>query len=156
MNNEEGFSLLELLLVIIILGVLATLVSGNYINTLKKGRDVRRKNDLANVQRALEIYYEDKKTYPTAIPFDAKFCETALCDSSEVVYMQKVPDDPRSANNYVFDSTDGTYYKLYSCIENENDEGEGVSQSGYALTDCGPCQSDNLCKYGTSSSNTTP
>ncbi|PIP15252.1 hypothetical protein COX47_00635, partial [Candidatus Roizmanbacteria bacterium CG23_combo_of_CG06-09_8_20_14_all_35_49] len=58
--NRKAFTLIELLLVIIILGVLATLIIGNFFTSLKKGRDARRKGDLEQIQRALEMYYEDK------------------------------------------------------------------------------------------------
>jgi len=149
---KKSFTLIELLIVIVILGVLAALISGNFITSLKKGRDARRKSDLEQIQRALEMYYEDKRAYPTTLSFGSKLCETDNCSSSEKVYMQKVPNDPVGSNNYLYES-DGTYYKLYSCIENNLDQGPRVNQSGYTGKNCGGC---GLCKYGISSSNTNP
>lgn len=148
-----GFTLIELMVVIAILGVLSAMISGNFLTSLKKGHDARRKGDLEQVQRALELYYEDKKAYPTSFTFGSKFCETVSCDAGQKIYMQKVPNDPSSGNNYVYGTTDGTFYKLYSCIENSQDQGAGVNQSGYTGTSCGRC---GICKYGISSPNTTP
>jgi len=155
-KNLFGFTLIELLIVIIILGVLAALISGNFITSLKKGRDARRKADLEQIQRALEMYYEDKRAYPTqaadpGFPFAGKFCETGSCVSTEKIYMQKVPNDPINSYSYQYQS-DGSYYRLFSCIENNLDQGPGVNKNGYAGTNCGNC---GLCKYGVSSSNST-
>lgn len=158
-NKKNGFSLLELMIVMVILGILVGLVSGNFFTSLKKGRDAKRKADLAQIQRALEMYYEDKQAYPTktpggtGFPFGEKFCETGACGSDEKVYMENVPDEVKNGFSYQYDS-DGTYYYLLSCIENTQDQGVGVSQNGYSGTDCG---SDcGLCKYLVSSPNVAP
>lgn len=152
-RSQQGFTLIELMIVIIILGVLTTLISGNFLNSLKKGRDARRKGDLQNIQKALELYYEDVKAYPTTVTFGDQLCHPNLgCDTSTgKVYMQKIPVDPSSGYDYYYISPDGTDYKLYSCIENEHDQGQGVLQAGYN-NNCGNCE----CKFGLSSSNVTP
>jgi type II secretion system protein G len=153
---KKSFTLLELMIAIVILGVLSALISGNFFTSLKKSKDARRKADLEQIQRALEMYYEDKRAYPTqaadsGFPFGGKFCETPTCSSNEKIYMQKAPNDPVSSYSYQYQS-DGTYYRLFSCIENTLDQGPGVKQTGYTGTNCGSC---GVCKYGISSSNTT-
>lgn len=147
-KNAKGFTFIELMLVIVITGILAALISGNFITSLKKGRDARRKGDLEQIQRALELYYEDNKAYPTSITFGDSLCQTDPCASSKV-YMQKVSVDPNGGYNYEYES-DGTYYRLYSCIENTLDQGPGVNQAGYASTTCGACGG---CKFKVTSSN---
>lgn len=112
--KKNGFTLMELLVVIAILGILASLISGNFITSLKKGRDARRKADLENIQKALEMYYEDKKIYPTSIIFKSQLKDSA----SGKVYMQVIPDDPNSNQHYYYNSENGTYYQLYACLEN--------------------------------------
>lgn len=162
---RKSFSLIELMIVIAIMGVLAGLITGNFISSLKKGRDARRKTDLEQLQRALEMYYEDKKSYPTAFPnptyfpFGGQFCEVHPCPTTSKIYMQRVPVDPAIGNNYVYQST-GTDYKLYSCIENSLDISSGIKigadgnqdVNGYGIS-CGRCGN---CKYGISSSNINP
>ncbi|QQG43936.1 MAG: type II secretion system protein GspG [Candidatus Roizmanbacteria bacterium] len=145
-NRLKGFTLLELMIVIAILGILASFISGNLINSLKKGRDARRKSDLEQIQRALELYYEDNKSYPALITAGSQITHPSVANK---VYMQRVPDDPASNNDYTYVSS-GTNYKIYSCIENTNDNGPGVTT--YSVT-CGDCGN---CKYGVSSSNTLP
>lgn len=120
-SSKSGFTLLELMIIIIILGVLAALVSGNFITSLKKGRDARRKTDLNQVQKALEMFYEDKKMYPDPDGFSgstSKFCETSACAASEKVYMFRIPIDP-SSGTYTFTiDASRQSYRLYACLEN--------------------------------------
>lgn len=159
MKIKSGFTLIELLVVIMILGILAALISGNFFTSLKKGRDAKRKADLEQTQRALEMYYEDKKTYPTfTFPFGGKLCETSSCASSEKVYMQKVPNDPISGKTYQYLSSTGTDYKLFACLEN-NQQILPYQSSDYSLT-CGNCKNQAggtvVCIWGVSSSNISP
>lgn len=159
-RSTSGFTFLELMVVIVILGVLAALISGNFVTSLKKGRDARRKSDLTQIQNTLELYYEDKKAYPTPmntvpyLPLGESFCETNPCGSTKV-YMQRMPSDPTGGNTYFYES-DGTYYRIYACMENNLDKGPGVDQNGYqdnggSDTSCGDC---GICKYKVTSSNT--
>jgi type II secretion system protein G len=147
------------MIVMIILGVLASLVAGNFFTSLKKARYARRKSDLQSIQKALEGYYEDKQEYPKFNIFASpglKLCETKADTDcgTEKVYMQRIPNDPQTVNSYsYYYPATGDQYKLYSCIENDQDEGQGILQSGYDSRTCTGC---SVCKFGVSSSNTTP
>lgn len=156
-TKSKGFTLIELLVVITILGVLALMITGNFFTSLKKGRDARRKGDLEQTQRALEMYYEDKRAYPTTLSFGGKLCETVACPGTDKVYMQKVPNDP-SGKDYEYVST-GTDYKLFACLEN-NLQILPYTSTGYtigSMTSCGPCNDSSgvvtHCVWGVSSSN---
>jgi type II secretion system protein G len=66
-NGDKGFTLIELLIVIVILGVLAGIVvfSVQFINN--RGENASCKTDLKNVESAVEAYYAQFGSYPTAI-----------------------------------------------------------------------------------------
>ncbi|MCX7956056.1 MAG: type II secretion system protein GspG [Patescibacteria group bacterium] len=120
MKSLKSFTLIELLLVIIILGILATFITSNFFSSLKKGRDARRKSDLEQIRKALELYYEDKRAYPTpngqnGFIFGEQFADT----QNDKIYMMKVPNDPSSGNYFYESNINGTYYKLYACLEND-------------------------------------
>ncbi len=156
---------MELLVVMVILSVLVALATGTYGTTSRRGRDNRRKNDLRNLATALEVYYGDKARYPSnnangemvgCGTNDLEVCTWGgeFKDTNNTLYMVLIPDDPVTNQKYYYIGTANTY-KLYARLENTYDQGDGVSQSGYASTDC----SDDavaLCTYGISSSNTTP
>jgi len=164
MKIKSGFTLIELLVVIMILGILAALISGNFFTSLKKGRDAKRKGDLEQTQRALEMYYEDKKAYPVTagLTFGSKFCENNPCGASDKVYMQKVPNDPISGKSYQYLSSDGADYKLFACLENNLQILPYNSLSGSPTISCATqCKKQDLsgnitCYWGISSTNTTP
>ncbi len=151
--DRRGFTLIELLIVIVIISVLSVGIGSSYTASLRNSRDNRRKADLNNIQKALELYYEDNQRYPAGITSGAPLCHPSGCATRS--YMQSVPGDPRPPFAYAYqtDAT-GSLYRLYSCIENTYDTGNGVNQAGYTVT-CG-CAPAVSCKYGIASTDTTP
>lgn len=65
-NNlpKKGFTLVEILLVVAIIGVLSTLVLINVGGYTKKARDSQRLSDMRQIQNALEQYYTFNFSYP--------------------------------------------------------------------------------------------
>ncbi|HMT19023.1 MAG TPA: type II secretion system protein [Candidatus Saccharibacteria bacterium] len=63
-NLQAGFTIIELLIVIAIIGILATLVLTNFQGAQAKGRDTVRKNDINSIYQKLEEYYNENGGYP--------------------------------------------------------------------------------------------
>lgn len=61
---KKGFTLIELLVVISVISVMATIVLSSVNSARKKAETVRYKQDLRNIQKALELYRFDNNTYP--------------------------------------------------------------------------------------------
>src|SRR3989338_4818383 len=59
-----GFTLIELIVVISIIGILTTIGTATYTTAQQKSRDARRKQDLGALKSALILYYRDYKEYP--------------------------------------------------------------------------------------------
>lgn len=64
-KSRSGFTVVELAVVIVVIGLLAALVVMSYRYIQKQARDDRRIADIANIQKAMELYYNDNGKYPS-------------------------------------------------------------------------------------------
>lgn len=102
MFKSRGFSLLELLIVIALIGILISLGSVSYSSAQKKTRDARRQADLKAISDAFEQYYVDNSgKYPTS----------ASCTVSSTYLPVGIPKDPKTGTAYTItcDATGSTY-----------------------------------------------
>lgn len=65
LNAQRGFSLIEIMVVIVILGILASLVVPKIMSRPDEARLVKAKQDILAIQNALDLYKLDNGEYPT-------------------------------------------------------------------------------------------
>ncbi len=129
---SNGFTMIELLMVMTILGALAGILLINYPSATKRARDTQRKSDLKQYQTALEIFAnKNNGLYPARTTEWAQVA-TTLC--SDLGYAaSECPKDPKDDQNicgggtnkcryyYRSDGTDGssdaTKYVFYAALE---------------------------------------
>jgi len=63
-QKSNGFSLIELLVVISIIAVLSALLMANFMGARERARDAQKISDLESIKSALRLYYNDHQTYP--------------------------------------------------------------------------------------------
>jgi len=97
-SAEHGFTLVELMVVIVIIGLLAAIVAINVIPSGDKARVTRAKADIATIDQALELYKLSNGTYPsTSDGLNALVNAPAGVDASKYQkggYLKKLPVDP--------------------------------------------------------------
>lgn len=63
-KSKSGFTIVELLIVIVVIGILAAITIVAYNGVQSRARDSKRQHDLSEITKALEIYYIDNGGYP--------------------------------------------------------------------------------------------
>ncbi len=114
---RRGFTLIEILIVVAIIAILASVVLVGLGPTQSLGRDARRLSDLHEVQNGLELYYNKGGSYPVIGAGKWATLETAL--TSDAIGINSVPNDPTSGATYQY-GTDaaGTTYVIAAVLEN--------------------------------------
>lgn len=102
--NKKGYTLIEILVVVAIIGFLAASAMYAINRARMKGRDARRLADINQIQKALALYYDKNKTYPPANGWQsdcsgATAFKTALQPLVTDGIMKSIPNDPLSPNN---------------------------------------------------------
>jgi prepilin-type N-terminal cleavage/methylation domain-containing protein len=100
-NRQAGFSLLELLVVISIIGILVAISTVAFNVAQRSSRDGRRRADIKAMQSAFEQYRADNTAYAA--------CGTmADYDSGVGVLMPGgLPTDPKNTGSYVYNTSNG-------------------------------------------------
>jgi len=130
--SPSGFTLIEILVVISIIGILTSLLVANFAQVRSRARDAQRKSDLTQIKKAIQMYYNDNNaTYPTSIPFEAAFTSA----NTAAPYMGYVPQDPLSPDQVYSYSTSGAdSFELWATLENPSDKNSVPSQTRCGLT----------------------
>src|SRR5271157_4433063 len=63
-KNDQGFTIVELLIVIAVIGILALLVITTYAGIQAKARNAKRQSDLKSLQTQIEAFYSQNGYYP--------------------------------------------------------------------------------------------
>ncbi len=64
-KRQQGFTIVELLIVIVVIGILAALVITTYAGIQAKARNSKRQTDVQNIQTQLEAYFQTAGNYPS-------------------------------------------------------------------------------------------
>jgi general secretion pathway protein G len=123
--RDAGFTLIEILVVVFIIGLLATIVSVNVIGQTDTARVTKAKADLKEIEQGLHLYKLDNGIYPTT---DQGLRALVQKPSSGPQprkynpegYIQKIPEDPWG-NPYVYLS-DGQNFVL-RCLGADGEQG---------------------------------
>lgn len=86
--NKKGFTLIELMIVVSIIGILAAVAAPNYQRGIIKAKEAVLSEDLYNFRSVIDQFYADQGKYPDA-----------LSELKEKGYMRDIPRDPFTKSN---------------------------------------------------------
>jgi prepilin-type N-terminal cleavage/methylation domain-containing protein len=111
---SQGFSLIELLVVISIMSILMALAAVSYTTAQQRGRDARRRSDMANIQKGFEQYFAQNNTYDSVAG-----CTTI--GASATHFPAGLPSDPRNISPHVYTfQCSSTAYCVCARLESTN------------------------------------
>lgn len=114
-NKQQGFTLIEVMVVVVILGILAAVVVPKIMDNPDKARIIKVKQDIRQLESALDLYRLDNFNYPnTDQGLEALLrAPTDLANSGNYKqggYMRRLPIDPWGAD-YLY-LTPGEHYEI--------------------------------------------
>ena len=128
--NKKAFTFVELIVVVVILWILATIWFSSYSNSLPNTRDAKRKSDFALISSAMKSYKLNKWSYP--IPANYFPITYSWTSDNETVAWQgkltkdmglstldKIPYDPKLEKEYTYSFTKNRQeYEIAGTLEN--------------------------------------
>lgn len=96
-KQSKGFSLIEIMVVVVILGILASLIVPKLMSRPDEARVVKAKHDILSIQNALELYKLDNGFYPST---DQGLAALVKAPTSDPIpqqwkpYLDRTPKDP--------------------------------------------------------------
>ena len=98
MNNNKGFTLIEMMTVIAVIGILATIAAPSFQRSVIRAKEASLRNSLFVLRDVLDQYYADHGDYPESLEV-----------LTQTKYIRKVPKDPftRSEETWILIPPEG-------------------------------------------------
>ncbi len=149
-NYKNAYTLIEMLMVVAIIGVLASSILIGLGSTRAKARDSRRITDLKSTQTALELYYSKYNAYPARVigsneTWSWDELANILTSKETGIQITKIPKDPLSSSgkNYFY-ATNGQEYILGAQLETKDQSLDDDLDGQQLGVDCGQEVGDTI------------
>ena len=126
----RGFTLIEIMVVVIIIGLLAAVIVPTVINKVDEARVVKAKQDIQSLETALTLFRLDNSKYPTTeqglTALVSQPTDPTIRHWKVGGYLQRVSKDPwGNEYQYVYPGTHGKEFDLFSLGADGAPGGEG-------------------------------
>ncbi len=127
---EQGFTLLEIMVVVVIIGLLAAMIVPNLMGNIDKAQISRAKSDIRGIETALNLYRLDNFRYPST----SDGLQALVTNPGETVapqwtkpYLPRLPKDPwNRPYQYAYPGQHGEF-DVYSYGADGQEGGEGTN-----------------------------
>lgn len=129
---ETGFTLLEIMVVVVILGILATMVAPQILGRADDARITKAKSDIVSLEAALDLYQLDNYVYPTTSQ-GLEALETKPTEAPEARnyktggYVKSLPKDPWGQEYLFLNPGVKGMYDLYTLGADGEEGGEDAN-----------------------------
>ena len=118
LNRKNGFTLVELLVVISIIAILTVITLGGFSESQKRSRDSARKANLKSLSDAVGLYYADTGSFPASITFGGELKSA----DGVIIYMKKIPKETTMLGIGYTTSSTRRSFRLITNLENDSDK----------------------------------
>lgn len=132
---QSGFTLIEVMVVVVIISVLIGLVAPNILGRVDEARVTAARTDIGTLEQALELYKLDNHRYPTTdqglealVSKPSGSPEPRNWNAQGYLKKGKLPQDPWGNDYLYIASGNGSSYELYSLGADGREGGEGYDQ----------------------------
>jgi type IV pilus assembly protein PilE len=133
--KQQGFTIVELLIVIVVIGILAALVITTFSGIQQKGRNTERLTDIKAIHAQLEAYYASNGKYPTLANLNDN--DTSSATSFISTYMKGLDResfrDPKQTG-YTMAAAPAASVYAYAVTPSTCDNAGAGDCTGYTIT----------------------
>ncbi|WP_221763709.1 type II secretion system protein [Methyloradius palustris] len=123
-NTAEGFTLIEVLVVLAIIATLLSMVAPRYFETVERSKETTLKHDLIGMRDAIDKYYSDTGNYPDT-----------LDDLVNKKYLRTIPEDPITGSNSTWVVTPPVSLEVNGSIYDIHSGSPAIAQDGSNYAD---------------------
>ena len=128
---EGGFTLIEIMVVVVIIGLLAAVIVPQVVDKVDQARVAKAKQDITSLETALTMYRLDNSRYPTTdqglSALSTQPTDPSIRHWRPGGYIKRISKDPWGNDyQYVYPGTHGQEYDLYSLGADNQPGGEGT------------------------------
>ncbi|MAH72575.1 MAG: type II secretion system protein GspG [Cellvibrionales bacterium TMED49] len=131
-RTQEGFTLIEMMVVVVVIGLLAAMIGPRLFNQVEKAQRVRIKQDIRAIESALKFYRLDNYSYPAQSDgLEALLTAPGGASGSRWngPYLEEVPMDPfQQPYEYSNPGTRGKEIEIFTLGKSQTPGGEGVEK----------------------------
>jgi general secretion pathway protein G len=143
---ERGFTLVELMVVVAIIALIATIIIPNFVHARQEAQVATSEANLKQIATSLELYYSDKDDYPDGAGISVT--PVALYGGPDNPYLEQTPIDPVDGQDYIYTHGGGVATGDASYVLDAPGAYDAASLANLGTCPFGTAAGDTTLHYG--------